>query len=333
MTTDTKNIFKSIKNTLKLEPIAILEAPDFLTESNLADQFALVSDLFESVEQPGRRLESIADRIVDVFLSCRQADLAVRYFKLCLPLCSRKQVDKMLAAFHQQLNETALGASTSDDESMLKRVNFLSTFLSVLVTTRSDQLIAESSNRDRAEAIIRLALELVHAEDERQLVKLAIFVLEKFSRLEAYRDEVVTRCLEFVQARMNKKQQQHDDKKKRLESHVGLVELSLMTALADELFRCDVVWWPCGVEFWSLVQLGLAHTNPLSRRQALYLLKRAIDVATTTSNNERFRVPLNDERFPAHPVYFYRPDWPVWDDFFLCIELLEETSVRRLVPD
>ena len=317
MSSTTANLFKSIKNTLKLEPISILESSNFLNESNLIDQFALISDLFESVEEKSS-LESISDRILNSFIAssgAQNGDIALKYFKLCLPYCSPKKAEKMFENYHRLLVET-----TSSHN--LKLIDYLTSYLASLIS--STRLNFElSSIRKTADSVIRVALELLHSE-ERLFTKLAVSILERFSRIRTFRDDVLNESLKMISSSATVDSR---DKKKRLECHVGMVELSLLTALADEIFRIESVSYLDKIEFWSLVQQGLVHTNPLTRRQALYLLKRANDFASSnTVDAERFRLKLTDQ-FSDQTVYLYRPDWPIWSDFFLCIELLEETSV------
>jgi hypothetical protein len=100
-------------------------------------------------------------------------------------------------------------------------------------------------------------------------------------------------------------------------------------------------------EYWLLIQKGLVHTNSLTRKRALYLLKRTTDSVMIKSNKKS--KTCNDEdlsRFDFRSdyyneftqennsdsliskVYLYEAASPLWNDFFLCIELMEETSVR-----
>jgi len=88
-------------------------------------------------------------------------------------------------------------------------------------------------------------------------------------------------------------------------------------------------------EYWQIVQTALSHTNSLSRKRALYLLKRTTDLAQgsgiriTSNYFETYSRP--NEQTPID-VHLYDANSAHWNDFFLCIELLEETSVHIIKP-
>jgi hypothetical protein len=139
--------------------------------------------------------------------------------------------------------------------------------------------------------------------------------------------------------------------KKRQETFIQDKSLCLLVALADQVMdpssrlndaekRIDCIEYLRKREYWRHIQSGLAHTNSLTRKRALYLLKRAADLAVSSdqdgcyslrqetaasdgskSTSERRCVLLYDSTPSA-----------IWNDFFLCIELLEETSVHIIKP-
>jgi hypothetical protein len=86
-------------------------------------------------------------------------------------------------------------------------------------------------------------------------------------------------------------------------------------------------------EFWSLIQAGLFHSNVLTRKQALYLLKRTTDMACSYKKDIcslYFDTYLSEKDSKEKKmVHFYQAQNSIWNDFFLCIELLEETSVSQ----
>lgn len=81
-------------------------------------------------------------------------------------------------------------------------------------------------------------------------------------------------------------------------------------------------------EFWHLIQTGLTHTNSLTRKRALYLLKRTTDFALV--NKIKINSAYHDQYLNGSEtvnVNLFNAESSLWNDFFLCIELLEETSV------
>ena len=112
--------------------------------------------------------------------------------------------------------------------------------------------------------------------------------------------------------------------KKRLESFVQDRNLSLLTALADHLMSPMGAELIRSSEFWHLIQTGLGHTNALSRKRALYLLKRANDSGAAAHLRSAYE--------PSGGCALYDSAWPAWNAFFVCIEMLEETSTHIIKP-
>lgn len=308
-----------IISALHLDVISILKRPDFVEESNLIEQYSLVTDLFKSVEEK-HRLEPIADSIVDIFLAS-QHDVALKYLKLCVPYCSSSRIDRIFENLSSLLIETV-------SEVQVKLVGFVMSYLDIVVKSGRVDFQSSPIHRGRAESLIQSGMELVRS-DEKLFNKLGIAILEKMAGLDCFRSQVLSHCLQLVSATQT--EQHGNDRKKRVESHVNVIELSLITSLAEEIFRRvddeECAYLDKSV-FWALVQQGLVHPNQLTRRQALYLLKRANDSAAHI-DKECVRLRLS-QMFGTETIYFYRPDWVVWNDFFLCIEVLEETSVNKI---
>ncbi|CAH1262094.1 TARBP1 [Branchiostoma lanceolatum] len=107
----------------------------------------------------------------------------------------------------------------------------------------------------------------------------------------------------------------------------------LLCGLADHFFggTCSFDVTSQG-EFWALLQVGLlTGTNAVTRKRAMYLLKRAID---TISRCDR-TVTCADANAgllfwwsPAHAAQLM----PVWQDYILIIETLEENQVHVVKP-
>ena len=78
--------------------------------------------------------------------------------------------------------------------------------------------------------------------------------------------------------------------------------------------------------FWKLVQSGLTSNDPLVRKQALYLMKRAVD--RICQNNVSFTLHCPDAVFWWDPADSSK----IWEQFFLIIETLEEKQVHIIRP-
>ena len=171
--------------------------------------------------------------------------------------------------------------------------------------------------------------------DESHLVKLCINNLSKICLIgKKFRNQVLEKvCTNLKCVSENEKNSSKYVgylNKKRTESFVQDISLNLVTSLADfiidlENVQNDKMNFLVKSEYWNLIQHGLAHTNSLTRKQALYLLKRTNDFADV--NNLEIKSESSDI-FDSQQVNLYQSNSKIWNDFFLCIELLEETSVN-----
>lgn len=128
--------------------------------------------------------------------------------------------------------------------------------------------------------------------------------------------------------------------KKKLEMYVQDANLSLMTSLADFLLPTTSFQGNNGsqteldylrlTEYWDLIQSGLTHTNPLTRKRALYLLKRTTDLASLKKID--MKSTYADVYANNHQVHLYDAASSLWNDYFLCLEILEESSVSYYDP-
>ncbi len=86
-------------------------------------------------------------------------------------------------------------------------------------------------------------------------------------------------------------------------------------------------------EYWRLIQTGLCHTNSLTRKRALYLLKRTVDYFQTRQRNIESLIHSDD--LSAKMCLFDisgRHHVNQWHVYFMFIEILEETSVHVIKP-
>ena len=83
------------------------------------------------------------------------------------------------------------------------------------------------------------------------------------------------------------------------------------------------------IELWRIIQSGLIHSDPLARKQSLFLLKRVIDWYSTSGSSIKV---LEGENGP--PVFAWMDKDKkhlvnMWADFFLLYETLQEVQVRQ----
>nr|XP_032804295.1 probable methyltransferase TARBP1 isoform X3 [Petromyzon marinus] len=86
--------------------------------------------------------------------------------------------------------------------------------------------------------------------------------------------------------------------------------------------------------FWRTLQDGLRHAVPLSRKRAVFLLKRAVDVSeslsrdvTCSDDDDRDGVPVFWWSVEAAPALL-----PVWESYILVLETLEENQLHVVKP-
>ncbi|PSN36439.1 hypothetical protein C0J52_16303 [Blattella germanica] len=79
-------------------------------------------------------------------------------------------------------------------------------------------------------------------------------------------------------------------------------------------------------DFWKLLQNGLIERNPFIRKQALYLMKRAVHILNSEKNVIKLQC--------SDPVFWWdiSSSNTIWEQFFLIIETLEEKQVHIIKP-
>uniref|UniRef100_A0A4W3JQ57 tRNA (guanosine(18)-2'-O)-methyltransferase TARBP1 n=1 Tax=Callorhinchus milii TaxID=7868 RepID=A0A4W3JQ57_CALMI len=107
----------------------------------------------------------------------------------------------------------------------------------------------------------------------------------------------------------------------------GCRRLLLLSSLSDHLFpphrdgreapdlrRCP--------EFWRVLQRGLVHRDNVSRKRAVYLLKRAVDVSRTLRDPCLFWWLAEKNKLLVQ----------LWENYILIMETLEENQVSNIIP-
>ncbi|XP_077991502.1 tRNA (guanosine(18)-2'-O)-methyltransferase TARBP1-like [Glandiceps talaboti] len=87
-------------------------------------------------------------------------------------------------------------------------------------------------------------------------------------------------------------------------------------------------------KFWQNIQVGLTHSDALTRKRAMYLLKRVLELCRNFKLEVRSH---SDGAGDKCPVFWWRGDCSkklqqMWQDFILMIEALEETQYHIFKP-
>lgn len=141
-----------------------------------------------------------------------------------------------------------------------------------------------------------------------------------------FKEEVLSKTFQMLKETADRDLQTNG---KRLENFKQDTNLSLLTSLAEFLMpvgndknSTNSIEYLQLKEFWELVQNGLVHTNPITRKRALYLLKRTTDMARVNRIDVKSCFGSQNQA-----ICLYDSSSTAWNDYFLCIELMEETSV------
>ena len=106
---------------------------------------------------------------------------------------------------------------------------------------------------------------------------------------------------------------------------------ALICALADWLFLDTdssgvMLNLLSKAEFWLVLQSGFNHSNSLTRKQAMYLLKRILDTLEKSDMAVNTNSMSDDVKFWWHPET-KKDVSNVWNDYILLMETLEEKQV------
>jgi hypothetical protein len=297
------------------------------------------------------------------------SDILLKYFRLCIPNSSAQMqfclfqlyliyFAKMINNKYEYLNvgiknslqdllgincqeiHSFIGSATSTSEFNLKQSNFLASFFS-LVLNESSKFFS-GKNEKLTEFLIGYILNILYGlnDNDLSIITMCVNFLSKLATSSNLKRTVLQKCFSKLETMFAEAiySSSHDfnENKNRLDAFKQDINLTLLVALSDYIMEFQIDSFNESylrkTEFWSLVQLGLYHTNLLTRKQALYLVKRTTDLAQThkmaisSLYYDSFLTETDIKEKKIVP--FYDAKNPIWNDYFLCIELLEETSVR-----
>ena len=235
-----------------------------------------------------------------------------------------------------------VGQSSPTSEYNLKQSNFLANFFS-LVLNESGKFFSGKHHEQITEFLIDYILNVLYGLNDNDLgiVTMCVNFLSKLAANANLKDVVLQKCFQKLEKMSSNAvySSTHDfnENKNRIDAFKHDLNLTLLVALSDYIMESQMDEtnenFLKKTDFWSLIQSGLYHANLLTRKQALYLLKRTTDLAHTQKKDIHsvyFDSCLSDGGIKENKVvHYYQAQNPIWNDYFLCIELLEETSVRK----
>ena len=209
--------------------------------------------------------------------------------------------------------------------------NYYNIFMQSITTQTNDKSIFIDENKKFLESLVEISLSLLYEMDNSSinLIRLCVHTIEKLIKLNShFKLSILSKCFDIINTSydelFNNEKNLITDKK-RLESHCEDINMHLLTTLADYIITSDTgsIYYLDKYQFWYILQVSLTHTNALTRKRSLYLLKRTIDFSTT--NNFQIVCPDSGDK---NYCLLFDSFSSVWNDYFLCVELFEETSVR-----
>ena len=250
---------------------------------------------------------------------------------------------KTLNCFSSEEINSFISSNLPVTEYNLKQRNFLTSFFT-LVLNESNSFVNDKHGNATIEFLIDYILNVLYgiSDNDLSIITMCVNFLSRLAKNLNLRKLVLDKCFLMVRkssatalnSQECSKTQHFNEHKKSFESFKQDLNLTLLVTLSDLLMEnveIDEKSFLRNFEFWSLIQAGLFNTNVLTRKQALYLLKRTTDMAGS------YKKDINSLYFDSYSnkkdskekkvVYFYQARNDLWNDFFLCIELLEETSV------
>jgi len=261
-----------------------------------------------------------------------------------------KESLRLLNCFDSDEINAFMTSNLSVSEYNLKQRNFLTSFFT-LVLNESSNFGNGKVEKAIVEFIIDYNLSVLYGinDNDSSIITMCVNFLSRLATNRSLTSLVLTKC--FLKLEKNStvalsvvKQEQHmqhfNENKRHVESFKQdlslTLSLTLLVALSDFVMENVDIGEESFLkksEFWSLIQAGLFHSNVLTRKQALYLLKRTTDMACSYKKDICslcFDTYLSEKDSKEKKmVYFYQAQSSIWNDFFLCIELLEETSVSQ----
>lgn len=225
-----------------------------------------------------------------------------------------KQVFEKIA---ESLSEVSLDSITAENE--LHRVKVLSLIIANFLREKScqqrDELMVPIKN------MIDISLSLVKGSHEADITAILLtLIVQPYLESAVNGDETVTKLWYIVKGFYTAGQD-------FITEENNATGFLILCFLSEHLPRMNQ---PLEHEdlFWKIIQHGLVHPNPLSRKRSQYVLKRAVDACTTSGSNQADGC----SKYMSLQMNRKKEIEKLWYDFFLLIESLEEKQAHVIKP-
>jgi hypothetical protein len=326
-----------------------------LKEENLLESFPVASEMFDMITKKKCQsiedhfeINKISDRILSLclgklFNDTNKEEILLFYLRKFMPHCSsdfNRVLLKVFLFYYEKVTIDCSDHDTSTNPTTIidinieikknierfsdKDIKFMDNFFSLIIKTKQC-----SNSADILLKIIENSFSILHGStNDQSIVKLCVNVLSKLANLnEKIKEIILDKLFCKINENNNSKTGYYCDSidNKRLESYFQDHNIHLLVNLADHLINSETIYYLNKPEIWYTIQSALIHTNPLSRKRALYFLKRTKDTIKSKNSIKCYTDSSNNQ-------ILFQSDCRHWNDYFLCIEMLEETSVSLSLP-
>ncbi|CAL4098731.1 unnamed protein product [Meganyctiphanes norvegica] len=101
----------------------------------------------------------------------------------------------------------------------------------------------------------------------------------------------------------------------------------ILCFMASYIFIEENMYLVSDEDFWKVIQHGLTHTNPLTRKRSQYILKRGVEHYLQSLPNTKFSSYFSNVELEKRDAI-----QSLWYDFFLLVETLEEKQAHVIWP-
>ena len=267
-------------------------------------------------------------KVVQPLLSHHQQPrCALQLLELCWPLTARTARQAVEDIVTQELTEYTSHSDSSPQMAATVDV------LYVILRLHNQHLKPEELRSQWLDHLVTIILKILTSEEDTLSGKVLGLLLPQVLRL------ATTKQSHYLQQAWLIAQDLYEKFgcKTYSTTRCGLSQrpLLILCSLSDFFLPVAGAHPPCGLlqeaHFWAVLQSGFFYMDGLSRKRAMYLLKRLLDVIE--SCGEPVSSVVGDE---GCPVFWWKKEAadvlaPMWHDFILFMETLEEKQVNWIM--